>query len=494
MGKQHTLRKIKVLHVSPEMTPLSKVGGLADVAFSLPEELIKCDVDARVLTCAYPSVLDKAKDLGSKPVFTRRIVHVALNWKVYSGKIWKTIIRGLPVYILDNLELFTNERIYPNYLDQESALPFFFLSYAALEVGTALNWHPDIIHSHDWGTSPLASAVKWHPFYSNYSRPIKTVLTIHNLAHQGILDPSVLNMTGLMEGFHIDGLEYYGLVNLLKGSINSSDRITTVSPTYAREISEPGRGMGLDGLIRANSHKLVGILNGIDTEYWDPSRDNFLPAPYSISNFEGKKQARGKMLEFFRWEDDGSPIFCNIGRLYDQKGLDILIPSLPELVGSGAKFVFLGSGEKYYEEELRELSESYPGSVGVITGFNEPLAHLIYAGADFFLMPSLFEPCGLSQLISMRYGTIPVARRTGGIADTVSDEDTGRTGFLFDGYSREELVGAVKRALECYSFNESHKTVMKNAMKKDFSWKTSAGKYHRLYRELASFDHKQDIK
>jgi len=482
------IEKLKVLHLSPEVTPLSKAGGLADVAFALPSALVDSGIDARIITCAHPGVLDRARDLGWKVNYTRRKLNVALDWRVISSKLWKTSREGVTVYILENPDLFKYENIYPENFEPDDIFPFIYLSFAALELPELIKWTPHVFHCHDWGTSALPSALEWHPYYRRERTMYKTVTTIHNLAHQGIVNPEIIRSAGLMEGFHIDGLEFYGSANLLKGSINASDAITTVSPSYSREIQEPGQGMGLDGLIRSKRDKIHGILNGIDTNYWDPSKDPLIPVNYSKKDPEGKTICRKEMLECFHWEDNGKPLICNIGRLYSQKGIDILLPAIPKLIREGARFVFLGTGDQHYEKNLLELAEHFPDNIGVKIGFNEPLAHLMYAGSDLFIMPSLFEPCGLSQLISLRYGTIPIVRKTGGLEDTVRNfgRDYEGWGFIFEKYATEDLVHAVLRSIECYRSPECWRKIFESSINLDFSWKRSANEYIKLYNNIVT--------
>lgn len=489
--KQEIRIKPKVLHIATEMAPLSKVGGLGDVIGSLPKALRKIDVDARVLIPAYPKVFRQIETLGMKLTRVRRNICVALNWRVYTSKLWKTEVQGVPTYLLDNPGLFGTQEIYPDILTPETALPMAFLSYAALELPYALNWKPQIFHGHDWPSAMLPVALRWHRHYRTFIERYDTVMTIHNLAHQGILSPSVIEGWGLdRKSFHVEGLEFFGQANFLKGAIVTADMITTVSPRYSWEIQTPDGGMGLDGILTRNRDKLLGVINGLDDTAWDPEQDATLPAPYGSGNLGGKKKSRQFLLDHCEWEEDNSPILAFVGRLVDQKGIEIFLPAVEELLSHGCRLVVVGSGFSVYERNLEDLANRFPDRLNVMIGFNEKLAHLIYAGSDIFLMPSLFEPCGLSQLIALRYGTVPVVRAVGGLADTVIDVEGAEDGygFVFADYNTQELLGAVDRALVHYSNPEQWKKIQRSGMTQNFSWEKSASIYRDLYYKLLGYD------
>lgn len=479
----------KVLHVTSEMAPLVKVGGLGDVVGSLPASLNAMDTDARVLIPAYAGVLDRVSDEGFRLTRLTRTVETALRWSVIRSRIWRALVNGVPVYLLENDALYGSPAPYPDVLTPDSVVPFAFLSLAALDLHAAVRWKPDIIHCHDWPTSLASIALRWHRHYRTIPRKPFSVLTIHNLAHQGVLPRKVLDEWGIAEdAFAMDGIEFYGDVNLLKGAIVASDRVTTVSPRYAAEILTEEGGRGLSGVLGEHSGKLSGILNGLDTTLWNPERDSAISCRFGASRPEGRLECRKAFLEDIGWDDDGSPLCIVVSRLVRQKGLDILIPAIPRILSLGAKVVIIGKGESAFEERLAAMDPTFPGRVRTILTYDERLAHAAYAGGDIFLMPSNFEPCGLSQLISLRYGAVPVVRAVGGLADTISDADASPNGygFTFDAYDADALVGAVSRALDAYRDTKRWNEIRRRGMKTDFGWKRSASAYKALYLSLLS--------
>ena len=481
---------MKILHVSPECAPLAKKGGLGDVAYALPKALRKNGVDARVLIPAWPGVLDAARDLGalrSRPFAT---ISAALDWRVLSAKLWRATIDELPIYILENDRLFSNTDIYPEETNAESAEPMIFLSYAAFELADAAHWKPLILHAHDWPAAMIPSALRHHRHYSSMAGDYDTVYTIHNMAHQGLFSPECLDGWGIKpESFvpmSAGSLEFYGRVNLMKGAIDNAEAITTVSPRYSWDIQTKEGGFGLDGVMSENKRKLRGILNGIDCDVWNPKRDRLLPANFDASELEGKKICRAAVMQRFAWEDDGRPLLVFVGRLTEQKGVDIMLGALSELPKESVYVLIIGSGSEYYGGRVAEFAAAHAENVRTVTGFSEEKAHLAYAAGDLLLMPSLFEPCGLSQLIALASGTIPVARAPGGLCDTVIDADGTEdgNGFLFADYSAEELRGAIRRAAEAMRDAARWKRIIKNAMSRDSSWNIPAKEYAALYQEI----------
>lgn len=482
--------QMRILHVSPECAPLAKKGGMADVVGALPKALVQSDADARVLMPAWPGVLDRAKQFGtlsSRPMGT---ISVALNWRVLTAKLWHAHVYGVSIYILQNDEIFSNENIYPEVMDAQTAEPMIFLSYAAFELASAARWKPKIIHAHDWPTAIIPSALRWHRRYSELSGDYDTVYTIHNMAHQGLFQHECLNGWGFapesFSSFDPNSLEFYGQLNLMKGAIINSEAITTVSPSYSWDIQTQDGGFGLDGVMSANKSKLRGILNGIDYDVWTPKKDPLIAAHYSPSNMAGKAECRAELMKKAGWTDDGRPIIVFVGRLTEQKGVDIMLDALSAFMPDKIYALIVGSGNDLYNRKLAEFAQSHAGSVRTVTKFSEESAHEAYAGGDLLVMPSLFEPCGLSQLIAFAYGTIPVARATGGLADTVIDADGSPdgTGFIFTDYSIEELKQALARAIEARGDAVRWKRIIQNAMKKDFSWDGSAGEYKKLYHDV----------
>ena len=485
---------LKVLHIAPECSPLAKKGGLGDVVGTLPKALKKQSIDARVLIPAWPGVLEKAEEIGRLKREPIGEISVALNWRAYTASVLEAKVNGLHIYLLDQPELFSDPCIYPEKLDAVTVLPFIFLSFAPFELLRLTGWKPQFLHAHDWTTAPVSAALKWHRYYSYFNGDYDTVFTIHNLAFQGIISPSVLEGWGFspraFSNLDTDSLEYFGQVNMMKGAITTTEAFTTVSPNYSWDIQTPNGGLGLDGVIVAHKNKLRGIINGIDYDIWNPKTDSFLPANYSIGDMGGKEECRRALLKECGWKEDRRPILIFVGRLTEQKGIDIMLDAVRPFLAKKARFVIVGSGNDLYTRKVFEFRKEYPHSVHEILEFNEAKAHLAYAGGDMLLMPSLFEPCGLSQLIAFAYGTIPVARATGGLADTVIDADGSPdgTGFLFKDFSHEELQKAIDRALAAKDDGTRWDGIIRNAMGSDFSWDNSAKAYAELYRDILTSD------
>ncbi|MDR1020362.1 MAG: glycogen synthase [Synergistaceae bacterium] len=487
MGELPSARK--VLHITTEMAPFAKEGGLGDVMGSLPKAMRAVGVDARVLMPAFPGVLESAAKHGYPVTRLPDKVYVAIDWRVYSASVLQADVGGLVVYLLEQPELYSNPRIYPMALNLETVMPFAFLSMAGLELPGATGWKPDIMHVHDWFTSILPIALRWHRHYSAMRPDYDVVLTVHNLSYQGVIEQSVLSAWGLTsEAFSMDTMEFYGQANILKGGIITADAITTVSPRYSWDIQTPDGGFGLHGLFSSLRGKLTGILNGIDYDIWRPDIDDELPAKYGADDMSGKALCRERLLERCGWADDGRPIALFVGRLVQQKGVDILFTALERMLGESCRAVVIGSGLSQYEDWARELAALYPENFWCFIGFGEDIAHLAYAGADILLMPSLFEPCGLSQMIAMAYGTIPVVRNTGGLSDSVIDFDGSPdgTGFIFSDYTAEELAQAAYRAIDAFDDKDRWAVVTRNAMTSDFSWAASTAAYIKLYDNLIS--------
>ncbi len=472
-----------VLFVTPEATPFAKTGGLADVAGALPLALGGLGHRVTVVLPRY-----RATPAG-RPVGR---VLVALGPDRFSGGLSEHLAGdGVRAVVVDCPELFDREHLYGtgdgDYAD--NARRFAFLGRAALEVAIASGERPDVVHAHDWqaGLTPLYlnTAYADHPLLSG----VPTVFTIHNLAYQGLFPPAWLSALDLPSSlFTVEGIEYWGQVSFLKAGIRFSDVITTVSARYAREIQTAGSGFGFEGLLSSRAETLVGIPNGIDTTVWNPATDEYLPVRYSAAALDGKRAAKRALLEVLGLSADETslarPLVGMVSRMVDQKGFDLLSASAARLLALPAAFVLLGSGDPRYEREWLALASEQPTRVGVRIGFDDRLAHLIIAGADLFLMPSRFEPCGLSQMYALRYGTIPVVRATGGLDDTVSDwnpETRTGTGFKFEDYTPEALVSALERALAAYAQPTAWRVQQTAGMQADFSWDASARQYVRVY-------------
>lgn len=469
---------VKILLAASEVTPFAKTGGLADVAGSLPKALKNLDHDVRVVMPCYKQVKG-AKYLTDLPV-------------PMDGHLETAIIRQLsiqsreediPVYLIDNYKFFYRDRMY-GYADEFER--FHFFTKAVLAMLPWLGFQPDVIHCNDWHTAliPLFLKVKFmeEPFYQR----IATVFTVHNLQYQGRFPREVLKSLGLDDSYFTpEQLEFYGVVNFMKAGLLYADVINTVSQKYALEIQTQELGEGLDGLLRKRALDLYGILNGLDYEENNPATDPRIYVNYDIHSIEKKKENKYQLQKELDLSMGDVPVVSMITRLVSQKGLDLVSAVVDEMMRLGIQLVFLGTGEDYYEKLLAEVKLRYPHQTSVNLGFDPVLAQKIYAGSDIFLMPSRFEPCGLGQLISLRYGTIPVVRRTGGLWDTIKnyDPDTGYgNGFTFDEYRPDKMLEALKRAVHLYvNDQEAWKKLMRLAMSMDFSWNRSALKYLEIY-------------
>jgi starch synthase len=463
---------IRVLFVAPECAPLTKTGGLGDVAGALPAALRELGADVRILLPAYGA-------LPSREMATVKLLGHTVRIKETRHP------SGVPLYLLHCPQLYIRNGG-PYQTDQgedwpDNARRFGVLSRAAALLGGAgspLDWRPEVVHCNDW---PGALA----PLYLRYERqPAASLLTVHNLAFQGLFDPAVLEQLDLPpEDFSLERLEFYGRLSFLKGGLACADALTTVSPTYAEEIQTEAQGCGLEGLLRARAADLSGILNGIDTAAWDPSRDPLVAANYDERTLERKRANKAALQARLGLRvDEAVPLLGMVGRLTHQKGVDLVLAAAEELLGLPAQLAVLGKGDRAHEHSLAALAARHPDDVAVAAGFNEELAHLIEAGADLFLMPSRFEPCGLNQMYSQRYGTPPVARATGGLLDTVRD---GETGFLFGPAESAALVEAVRRALAVRADRRRWRALQRAGMARDFSWGEAARRYADLYLRLA---------
>ncbi len=472
-----------ILFVASEVMPFIKTGGLADVVGSLPKCIDRKYFDCRVILPMYSFMNQKWKDmLEYKTHF-----YMDFNWNSYYVGVMECELDGVHFYFIDNQDFFTCDKPY-------AGMPydigrFAFFSKAALSILPSIEFRPDIIHCHDWQTGLipvyLNDAFQANEFY----RGIKTIMTIHNLKFQGVWDVKTMkDIIGLPDYYFTpDKLEFNRDANMLKGGLVYANAITTVSKTYAEEIKMPYYGEGLDGLMRARSNDLRGIVNGIDYEDWDPKKDPLIAANYSADDFKKIKVKNKTALqeELGLTVDPNAMLIGIVSRLTDQKGFDLIAYVMDELCQDAVQFVILGTGEERYENMFRHFEWKYGGRVSAQIFYNEALAHKIYAASDAFLMPSQFEPCGLSQLISLRYGSLPIVRETGGLKDTVEPyneyEGTG-TGFSFTNYNAHEMMGTVRYAEKIYyDDREEWDKMVKRAMEADFSWESSALQYQELY-------------
>ncbi len=480
-------KTLRILFVASEVEPFAKTGGLADVIGALPRALAALGHDVRVFMPKYRGVARAAGELRvALPAFQVPIGDRLVEGAVVEGRMGRTV----PVYFLAQDPYYDRDALYttPEGDYWDNCERFTFFCRAVLAALPRLGWQPDILHAHDWQTGLIPVYLETLLRDDPDLAPLATVFTIHNLGYQGLFWHYDLPMTGLSwDLFTPAGIEFYGKISFLKAGLVFSDLLTTVSPTYAREIQTPEFGGGFDGVLRERSADLVGILNGIDYEAWNPAADPDLPKRYDSGDLEGKRHCRRALQEEFGLRADGGPLIGMVTRLADQKGLDLASQVIPAAIGAGAQLVLLGSGDERYQQYFRELAAGHPEAVGVRIGFDAALARRIYGGADAFLMPSRYEPCGLGQLISLRYGTIPIVRRTGGLADTIREFDPASgegTGFTIEAYEPQALHAALARALAVYRDPGAWRRLIRNAMAEDFSWEASAREYEACYRRV----------
>lgn len=456
---------MKVLFCASEVAPFEKTGGLADVAGSLPRALAGLGAEILILMPKYRNVA-----MTSKKVSENVRVRFVEEERYFN-----------------RAGLYGNDRgDYPDNLQR-----FSFFCHTALDMAKSEGFRPDLVHGHDWQTALLPVLLKTKfagdPFFGR----TKSVLTVHNMAYQGHFPHKQFGSLGLDPSLYsMDGFEFYGRINLLKAGLLFADALTTVSPTYAKEIRTQEYGFGLDGVVKKRAKDLHGILNGLDTKLWDPAADKRIPAVYSAADMGGKRRCKTELQKLCGFQQDPDiPLFAMVTRLAEQKGLELVSEIADRFLSSGVQFVLLGEGDGVYHTSFQNIGNRHPKTSRMFLDFDAVKAHALYAGADFFLMPSYFEPCGLGQMISMRYGTLPVARRVGGLADTVVDlEESPKTGngFLFNEKTPEKLLRTIERAKRFFTDKKKLSIVRKRAMKIDFSWDKSAERYWKLYKDLAA--------
>lgn len=496
---------MKVAICASEVIPYAKTGGLADVAGALPKYLNKLGIEAVLFMPLYREVRGKnlplrkvvekgefdwagcpGREAQGDPRRTGRAPH-----EKSSFSLWEHDAGSFRAYFVESDARFDRDGLYGtpagDYPDNGERFGFF--SRAALESLKILDFRPHVLHCHDWQSAMALAYLQFifpdDPFF----RDVRSLFTIHNLAYQGLFDKSILPAIGLPESlFNMNDLEFYGKVNFLKAGILYSTAVSTVSPRYSREIQTPEMGCGLDGLLRSRSSVLHGVLNGVDYSSWNPATDSLIPANFGPGDLGGKQICKKGLLEAFQLPDSRSPVVGMVSRLAGQKGLDIVCEALKGIFSLGVKLVVLGTGEDKIQDLLKQAQREYPDQLGLKIAFDERLAHMIYAGSDIFLIPSRYEPCGLTQMYSLKYGTIPVVRATGGLDDSIQEFDL-RThsgnGFKFEDYSAGALTDSLKRAVDLSRQPHVWRTLVRNAMACDFSWEKAAGDYAELFKKIS---------
>jgi starch synthase len=482
---------MKILLASREVHPFSKTGGLADMVGALGKALARTGHEARIVTPLYRGLREKFSQM--RQVDWKFNFQLGAEWA--HGKLWSLEIeKGLVIYFVDQPDFYDRPGIYEeNHISYtDNARRFIFFSKCVAHLARYLPWKPDVVHVHDWQTAFVPALMMHQKRAEGWGNPPPTCLTIHNLAYQGVFPAGTFALTNLpWEFFTVESAEFYGQLNCLKAGIIFADMLTTVSPRYAREIMTEEFGCGLDDRLRQRHGRLLGILNGVDYDEWNPVSDSFLEHPYSLTRLAGKslnKLALQKELGLPQSKD--VPLFGTISRLAEQKGVDIELGALEEMLSADIQFILLGSGSTAYERGYHELARRFPFKVAVRIGYDESLSHWIEAGCDFYIMPSHFEPCGLNQMYSLRYGTIPIVRTTGGLDDSVIDytQDAARAnGIKFQEYSTRALAKAIRKALAVYQQPELLLRYRRNAMKADFSWEQTVGQYSKVYETVQNF-------
>ncbi len=479
---------MKVLSVASELYPLIKTGGLADVAGALPLALKAHDIETRTLIPGYPAVMKAIKKAVKRIEFTDLLGEHATLLEARH--------EGLDILVLDSPTLF--ERSGGPYVDPASRdypdnwKRFAVLSKAGAEIaaGGLPGWQPDLVHVHDWQAALT-------PVYMRYAEvpELPSLITIHNIAFQGQFSASYFPYLGLPSHAYWEALEYYGTMSYLKSGLSTAHALSTVSPSYAEEILTPEFGMGLEGIIANRADDLYGIVNGIDAQVWNPATDPLIATPYASGALKKRQANRAALTTRFGLDDDDGPIFSIVSRLTWQKGMDLLGEVIEDIVSAGGKLVILGSGESALETQLLAAASRHRNRIGVVIGFDEPLSHVMQAGADAILIPSRFEPCGLTQLYALRYGCVPVVARTGGLADTIVDANEAAlaggiaTGIQFGPVTADALRRAIQRTMRLYRDPKAWAQLQKQGMKSDVSWGRSAERYAELYQRLVSKGH-----
>jgi starch synthase len=473
---------MKIAFSSSEVFPFAKTGGLADVSGSLPKEIKKFGDELIIILPKYKGIENDKFNLKM------RIEHIEVPVFEENAKIFETILpdSNINVFLVANDEFFNREELYDDYYDNLERFAFFSLSL--LELLKVLDWEPDIIHSNDWQTALIPIYLKTSYKNDEFYQETKTLFSIHNLGYQGIFDASKYSNLGLDEKyFNHKYLEFYGKINLLKGGLIFADCLNTVSERYSKEIQTPEYGYGLDGVLRERSEDLYGILNGIDYTIWNPETDKFIWKNYTAETIENKEINKRELQKSNNLPLIDHPLIGMVTRLARQKGLDLIVEGVDILKELDMQMIIIGTGDKKYENQLQKASELYPKKFSINIEYNDKKSHQIEAGSDIFLMPSKYEPCGLNQMISLKYGTIPVVRETGGLADSIKDVDKNKegNGFVFSDYNAIELIKTIIRAINVYKMEKGRwRKIMIRSMKQDFSFEKSAKKYRNLYDKI----------
>lgn len=483
-----TVQPMRIALLSSEVVPFAKTGGLADVAGALPKALGEHDVDARVILPLY-------QQIGRSLLNDSVVEDVPVQWRgqIISTRVYQSDAASAPAYLIDAPEYFSKPSIYGYSNDHER---FAFFSRAALALIKHLDWQPDVVHGNDWPCGFAMMELRARRRYDEFFGSIKTLFSIHNLAYQGAFDPNDLWWLGFGESPDKGDFMLKGAASALKAGLIAADALSTVSRRYSQEIQTAEHGSGLDWLLRGRRDRLAGITNGVDYDIWNPETDPHIAANFSAADLSGKLTCKLELLHRFGLpEEPERPIIAIISRLVTQKGYDLIRQLAGEILQTGSFFIALGAGAKEYEDFLQRWHDSARQRVGIYKGYaGEPLAHQIEAGADMFLMPSYYEPCGLNQMYSMRYATVPIVRATGGLDDTVEDFAPSRgtgTGFKFHDYNAGALLEKIREALYFYGQPDQWRKIQLNGMAMDNSWDAVAEKYVRLYQEIIDLDSKQ---
>ena len=492
-----TTNKLRILFLAAEATPFVKVGGLGDVAGALPQTLRSLSNDSNYLRLTEEKEDQIEIDIRLVIPFHRSIhvddyeINYLTNFDIpssmgsHSAEVFETSYNSLQVYLISGEPILDGEQVYSQN-PSDDGFKYTFFSLASLELVKKINWVPDVLHANDWHTSPAVYALNFDQQRGGFFRGTVSLLGIHNLPYLGVGAGSALRLFGLPPATGSDLPVWAQDIPLPLGLL-SADHIVTVSPTYAREILTPEFGAGLDNFLRGRRDSISGILNGIDIEQWNPETDQFIPSNYQQKSIRKKQINKTSLLKDYGLSlDDKKPLLAMVTRLDYQKGVDLALDALLNLLDQNWITIILGTGDPALEQRTLELEKEFPGRFRSVIGFNNPLSHQIYAGADMLLIPSRYEPCGLTQMIAMRYGTVPIGHTTGGLKDTILDyeKDAGSTGFLFKSANSQALRNAIKRAIHTYQDQRRWKGLQRRGMGQNFSWSASAQKYLALYRQL----------